>query len=221
VTGTHTYAEPGEYDVVATVYSPAATSHLALAATVTAVEPIVNITPPTVTGEARVGSTLTATPGEWDAEAPTFAYQWTRDGEPVDGATAATYRLTAADAGRSIAVTVTATADGALPGTAVSDRVTVAKVASRISGSTNRVFSIGGNGFVFAGTVGATGITPAGAVTVYDGSRAIGTAQVDAQGRYRVTLPKLGRGVHLLTARFGGGDQLLPVATPPRPVVVL
>ena len=59
----------------------------------------------------------------------TRAYQWTRDGAPIAGATGDRYRLVAADAGRSIAVTVTATAEGSTEASASSSAVTVDKLS--------------------------------------------------------------------------------------------
>ena len=52
--------------------------------------------PPTVQGRLVVGSTLTCDTGpaaNWH-NAPTFTYQWTRDGQPISGATGQTYRPT-------------------------------------------------------------------------------------------------------------------------------
>ena len=66
---------------------------------------------PTIAGTARVGSTATARPGTWTA-APALAYQWTRNGVAIAGATAATYKFAAADAGLPVRVRVTATKAG-------------------------------------------------------------------------------------------------------------
>jgi hypothetical protein len=55
---------------------------------------------PTVTGTARVGSTLTAKPGHWDLPGVTFTYKWTRTvgaGIPVSVSTSSTYKPTTAD----------------------------------------------------------------------------------------------------------------------------
>ncbi|KQQ05865.1 MULTISPECIES: hypothetical protein [unclassified Rathayibacter] len=69
---------------------------------------------PTITGTTKVGSTLTATPGTWDA-GTTLAYQWKRSGVVVSGATAKTYVLKAADAGATITVSITSTKPGYAP----------------------------------------------------------------------------------------------------------
>ncbi|CAM5787914.1 family 43 glycosylhydrolase [Cellulomonas persica] len=62
---------------------------------------------PTLTGTARVGSTLTAAPTgpEWTAT----GFRWFVDGELVAGQTGSTYVVRAADAGRTVTAEITAT----------------------------------------------------------------------------------------------------------------
>ncbi|WP_146078122.1 hypothetical protein [Subtercola sp. Z020] len=67
---------------------------------------------PTVSGTAKVGQTLTADATGWTPEHVSIAYQWLRNGTPITGATAKTYRLTSADAGKRIIVQVTGTKTG-------------------------------------------------------------------------------------------------------------
>lgn len=76
----------------------------------------VNTAPPTITGDASAGGTLTASPGTWNGVAPiTFKYQWLicgNDGNAchdISGATTQSYQPTKADAGNTIRVKVTAT----------------------------------------------------------------------------------------------------------------
>lgn len=74
-----------------------------------------NTQPPTIGGQAVVGQTLTASPGTWTGTGISFAYVWTRcdptgaQCADIVGATAATYAVVAADAGRRLRVEVTAT----------------------------------------------------------------------------------------------------------------
>ena len=67
---------------------------------------------PTISGTARVDLTLTAVPGVWSPTASSFGYQWYRNGSAISGATAATYKLTAASLGTVITVRVTANRAG-------------------------------------------------------------------------------------------------------------
>ena len=76
----------------------------------------VNSTPPTITGTARDGQTLTAGNGTWTGTAPiTYTYQWQRCNAAgascvdIAGATASTRNLTPADVGSTMRVRVTAT----------------------------------------------------------------------------------------------------------------
>ncbi len=79
----------------------------------------VNEDEPVISGAAVVGSTLTATTGNWTGTVSTYAYQWVRcesDGGSADGsncamvssATNPTYALVAADVGKRMRIRVTA-----------------------------------------------------------------------------------------------------------------
>ncbi len=84
--------------------------------------PVTNLAPPTISGTARVGQTLTATPGGWLPADAAIGYQWRRNGAPIADATASTYTLTDSDDGATITVAVSGTRSGYLPSTAaVSD----------------------------------------------------------------------------------------------------
>jgi hypothetical protein len=79
-----------------------------------------NQSPPTISGTATVGSTLTASSGSWNGTTPiTYSYQFRRCGEAgsscsnISGANHSTYVLKSADRGATIRVRVTAkNADG-------------------------------------------------------------------------------------------------------------
>jgi len=75
-------------------------------------ETITNTAPPQVSGVAKAGETLTATPGAWSVEDPDVALQWRRDGVDIPAATGSTYALTVADVGQSITVAAVASKSG-------------------------------------------------------------------------------------------------------------
>ena len=98
-----------------------------------------NKTPvPTITGNATVGSKLTAKPGTWDSGV-TLTYQWLRQGVAV--ATGATYTTSSSDLGKSITVAVTGSKTGYKSATTTSTAVVIQlpaltkAVAPTISGS--------------------------------------------------------------------------------------
>lgn len=64
-----------------------------------------------MTGTHKAGRKLTGKTGKW-TPTPTLTRQWLRDGQPIAGATGATYRLTAADRGHRVQLKVTAMRNG-------------------------------------------------------------------------------------------------------------
>lgn len=82
---------------------------------------------PTVTagtGGPKVGTTLTTSAPEWNQDGVATTYQWLRGGQPISGATAATYLLVAADLDQPISVRATGRKDGLTDGTVTSNAVT-------------------------------------------------------------------------------------------------
>ena len=95
-----------------------AVASLVWAATALAAPPV-STSPPTITGTAAVGETLTAQNGTWDNAPTTFEYRWLRWNAAGDscvgipGATDRTYKVVGADVGHRLRVRVTAVnADG-------------------------------------------------------------------------------------------------------------
>jgi len=69
-----------------------------------------NTIAPVISGNPVVGSTLTTTNGTWTGfPAPTFTYQWLRNGVVIGGATSITYVTQVADVGQQITCRVTGT----------------------------------------------------------------------------------------------------------------
>ncbi|MDR0483442.1 MAG: hypothetical protein LBH13_09885 [Cellulomonadaceae bacterium] len=65
----------------------------------------------TISGTFKVGKKLTAKPKSF-SPAPTYKYQWLRNGQKISGATKSTYKVTSKDKGKKISVKVTATKSG-------------------------------------------------------------------------------------------------------------
>jgi glucose/arabinose dehydrogenase len=68
-----------------------------------------NTSRPAVSGSARVRATVVCLRGSWSGTTPqSYAYRWLRDGRAIGGARSVTYRVTAVDAGHTLACRVTA-----------------------------------------------------------------------------------------------------------------
>src|SRR5215216_1537209 len=76
-------------------------------------QPPLDITPPSITGTAQVGGTLTSDAGTWSGYGLKYSYQWLRCGEKgmscngIPEATATTYQLERADVGTTLRVVLT------------------------------------------------------------------------------------------------------------------
>ncbi|UOR01471.1 S-layer homology domain-containing protein [Leucobacter allii] len=85
---------------------------------------------PTISGTARPGETLTASPGTWGPAPVSLSYQWLRNGVAIDGATAASYTPEGADIGRTLSVAVTGTKTGYASATRTSAETASVALAS-------------------------------------------------------------------------------------------
>ena len=207
--------------LVLTVAVPQTGTAIDVPLTIT-VPTITSVTAPVISGTATVGHTLTASPGTWSVTSPTLAYRWNRAGAPIDGATAASYSPVAADAGRAITVTVTASAPGTIPGVAISAAITVDRLASVTRGTVDRVLVSHKSPVVYRVLVTGHGLVPTCDIIVRDGRIVLTTVTLTPadNGRVTVTLPKLRRGIHLLTATYSGDAQLVDSASFPALVLV-
>jgi len=105
-----------DYETSTRVVVTATNTEGSASANSTAVGPIagtgpVNTVAPAVTGTTGLGDTLTATSGTWTGYPAsfTYAYQWTRNGVDISGATANTRVIATADSGAALVCRVTAT----------------------------------------------------------------------------------------------------------------
>ncbi|MFD5215763.1 cell wall-binding repeat-containing protein [Microbacterium sp. NPDC058345] len=87
---------------------------------------------PRISGSASVASTLKAVPGAWTS-GTSYRYQWLANGSPIRGATSATLRLTASQAGKRISVRVTGSKAGYTQAHATSGKTAPVGYPSRIT----------------------------------------------------------------------------------------
>lgn len=81
--------------------------------------------PPTLSAVPRVGAAVSATTGTWEPADAVLSYQWLLDGQPVPGASGASYVPVPGDRGRALSVRVTGTKAPWDPSTATSAAATV------------------------------------------------------------------------------------------------
>ncbi|MCT2085496.1 S8 family serine peptidase [Microbacterium enclense] len=160
---------------------------------------------PTVTGTAKLGRTLTATPGTWDPAEVTTTFQWLRAGEPIEGATASTYRVKREDVGAVLSVRVTATS----PATGLTGRADSAGVPVVAASFTTVTVNpwVGRSSDTYTLTVkvrSLIGPTPTGEVTVTVAGKPY-TATLEG-GRATITLDPQTRGLRIVTAEYAGTE---------------
>ncbi len=93
----------------------------------------VNTAPPTISGAAQEGQTLTVSTGTWTGTPTAFAYVWNRCSTscvPIASATSSTFGLTSADLGSTITATVVASngAGDSAPATSAPTGAVVASI---------------------------------------------------------------------------------------------
>jgi hypothetical protein len=116
-----------------------------------------NTSPPTISGTAQQGQTLTSATGSWSGTTPiTYSYQWQRCAStgascaPISGATSSSYVLASADVGSTMRVSVTASNTA---GSATASSLATAVVTT----GTSTAPSYAGIGIVrYAGTMCST-----------------------------------------------------------------
>ncbi len=181
----------------------------------------VNVSLPTITGTPAVGSKLTAHPGEWDTPDLHYSYQWNKDGVAIAGATKKTYKVASADQGGVITVTVTASKTGIPSGTATSAGVTVLYSSTTKLALDRRVI-FSWERVTATVTVKSAAANLAGTVTLHiDKSTVIVPLTADEHGKLTYKLPKLSRGLHVISAEYGGADGIAGSSSAKELVLVL
>lgn len=167
-------------------------------------------TQPSISGTTKVGQTLRAVPGAWSQSFPVFKYQWLRTGAPIPGAAGVTYRLTSEDAGKDIAVVVTAAKTGYNDGAATSAAVPVARMASSITGALKSDRVKVKRRAKLGITLSIPGLTtPTGKIQVLDKGKKIArfTMAPVHKGTKTLKLKRLKKGKHKLKVVYLGTGQ--------------
>lgn len=162
---------------------------------------------PTVTGTAKVGNSLQATPGTWSQPSPTFKYQWLRTGAPIPNASSASYRLTPEDAGKDISVVVLASKAGFTDGSAAAAAVTIPKMVSTTTATLSATRVKPGKRVKVGITIAVPGVTgPVGQIKVMDRTKVLKklTLVTAKNGKVTVKLPKLKKGKHRILVKYLG-----------------
>lgn len=127
--------------------------------TVMALNPVLTAPTPKITGTAKVGYTLTAVPGTWGPAPVALKYQWKANGIAITGATAATFKSTAAQLGKTLSVTVTGSKAGyntAAKTSALTARVAVGTLAVAVP----KIMGTAKVGYTLTAVPGAWGPAP-------------------------------------------------------------
>ena len=110
-----------------------------------------NTQAPVVAGKVALGQVLTCSSGSWSGTISSLAYQWLRAGVAIADATSDTYRVAAADCGRSLSCIVTAT-NGAGQTSVASNSSSVA-AAPLVSLGASHAVVLAGRPVVLSGAV--------------------------------------------------------------------
>jgi hypothetical protein len=73
---------------------------------------------PKITGTAKVGKTVKASPGSWGPGGVKLSYRWYRGSKAISGATKSSYKLKSADKGHTITIKITGSRTGFTSATA-------------------------------------------------------------------------------------------------------
>ncbi|MFC7492687.1 MULTISPECIES: M6 family metalloprotease domain-containing protein [unclassified Nocardioides] len=189
VTVTETRTSPG-YE---TARASASTAPVAAGA-----EPVASA-PPTISGKARVGSTLKVTAGTWP-RAGTSTFTWTVGGKQVGTGTA--YEVKPANAGKTVTVTETFVSPGYAPGTA--SAVTAKVLPAKVSLSVDPGKATKGKKVKVVIKATSPGLTVPGTVKLVYAGEKLGGEKLD-DGKVTVHLPAKPKGTYKLKVSLESG----------------
>ncbi len=214
--------------VVVTASNPGGSSAASSAATNAVLPaPPANTAPPSVSGTAQEGQTLSASTGTWSESPTSLAYQWedcNALGEGclnIAGATASTYKLTASDVAATVRVVVTAANGGG--STAASSAATAVVVSASPVAPTNTVLpSVSGTareGQTLSASTGTWSGSPTSYVYRWQDCNASGETCSSIAGAtassYKLAAGDVGHTVRVVVkaSNAGGSGEASSVAT--------
>jgi hypothetical protein len=203
------------------------TATSAPSATVPVAAPV-NTVAPTVSGTARRGFILTATPGTWAGIGNLLAYQWQRSTDSggtwssIAGATSSTYALGVTDEGTVVRVLVTASnPDGTVP--AVSAATAAVGTSPPANNSLPTIRGITQRGNTLSSTTGAWAGTGNSFTLQWQRSADTGSTWTNITGAtgaiYSIQAPDEGD-VLRLNVTAANPDGSATAASPPSPTVI-
>ena len=89
-----------------------------------------------VSGKPYVGEKLTAKVSSFTPEPRIYVYQWLRNGEPIEGASMKSYRVTTSDYGKKLNIKVIALKAGYTEATVKSEQVKIGAISARVACNT-------------------------------------------------------------------------------------
>jgi hypothetical protein len=178
-------------------------------------EPPVNTSPPTISGNAVEGETLTGDVGTWEGNSLNFTRQWQRSNgagwEDIASATDDTYVLTSGDGGHTIRLRVTATDNQDEATTAVSEPTSTVAPLPPVNTSPPTISGIAVEGQTLTGSNGTWEGDPVSFAHQWERSDGLGGYEDIAgatDSTYTLTSADLGQTIRLaVIASNGGGDS--------------
>ncbi|MET0318525.1 MAG: Ig-like domain repeat protein, partial [Rhodococcus fascians] len=181
---------------------------------------LVSTSKPVIDGVTEVGSTLRVQPGGWN-KSVRLKYQWFRDGKAISGATGKSIKLVTSDAGNSFTVRTTASKRGYKDVAVTSEAFSVPKVATSVAFDVNRLVEAS-KAAKFTVKVGAGKAVVTGTVEIWEGDKKLSSTTLKGteKGVVKSTLPKLSRGLHWVTAKYSGTDDIQGSTSGVVPIIV-
>ena len=163
---------------------------------------------PKISGEVRTGEWLTVDPGTWGPDGVELSYQWFRGDHAVSSGTTTRYKVSTADLGKKLSVTVTGRKKSLTTVSKTSEPTAAAKATPVLDAS---AAGDKGKAVVTLIVTAPTVPMPTGFGTVSEGSKTLKTLDLAIGRPGRATLRvTLSKGTHTLTVSYSGSETVAP-----------